>query len=67
MQVRSEIDSVVAARSFHDSGRAPRTFPRGRLCADYRCNTRLSVYNDSEYCALHGHQVTPRLRGKAIT
>ena len=67
MQVRSEIDSVVAARTLYDSGRAPRTFPRGRLCAEYRCDTRLSVYNDSEYCALHGHQVAPRVRGRVLT
>jgi hypothetical protein len=60
MQVRSEIDSVVAAGSLHESGRPPRTIPRGRLCAEYRCDTRLSVYNDSDYSALHEQPLAPR-------
>lgn len=43
-----------------------RQFPRGRICAEDDCTTRLSIYNESEYCSLHHRAVTPRIRGRKI-
>lgn len=43
-----------------------RTFPRGRICAEDDCTTRLSIYNEGEYCSLHHRAVTPRIRGRKI-
>ena len=64
MQVRSETGVVTGVRSLRDRDRPLRRFPPGRLCADYGCDTRLSVYNDSEYCSLHGHRAVPRMGHK---
>jgi len=47
----------------YDHGRLPRRFARGRVCAEPECNTRLSVYNESEHCALHMVGLMPRVRG----
>lgn len=43
-----------------------RTYPRGRICAEDDCTTRLSIYNDGEYCSLHHRAITPRIRGRKI-
>ena len=37
-----------------------------RICAETDCGTRLSRYNEFEYCALHQPMVVPRMRGKVI-
>lgn len=29
------------------------TYPEGRVCRDYDCETLLSIYNEGTYCALH--------------
>ena len=33
--------------------RTPRRQPPGRTCAEERCDTLLSIYNDSEHCSVH--------------
>jgi len=38
----------------------------GRVCADRRCSTKLSIYNDGEHCSLHQPMETPRMRGRKI-
>ena len=43
-----------------------RTYPRDRTCSEEGCRTRLSIYNESEYCSLHHRAVTPRTRGRKI-
>jgi len=43
-----------------------RTYPYGRTCSEDGCRTRLSIYNESEYCSLHHRAVTPRTRGRKI-
>jgi hypothetical protein len=43
-----------------------RQYPRGRICGEDGCKTRLSIYNESEYCAVHHRAVTPRTRGRKI-
>ncbi len=34
------------------------TYGGGRVCAEHDCETRLSMYNPSAYCALHDHSRT---------
>lgn len=43
-----------------------RTYARGRICAEDDCTTRLSIYNDGDYCSLHHRAITPRIRGRKI-
>ena len=46
-----------------------RNLPRaadGRVCAEPGCQTRLSVYNEQDFCALHAPMVVPRMRGKIL-
>ncbi len=50
----------------YDHGRLPRRFARGRVCAEPECNTRLSVYNESDHCALHMAGLMPRVRGSKV-
>jgi len=38
----------------------------GRVCAEPECGTRLSVYNEQEFCSLHAPMVVPRMRGKVL-
>ena len=37
-----------------------------RICAEDECETRLSRYNEFDYCALHQPMVVPRMRGKVL-
>lgn len=39
---------------------------RGRVCGEPGCETRLSVYNEQDHCALHAPMVVPRMRGRII-
>lgn len=63
MQERTKgiVLSGIDAPSGHQ--RPPRRFPSGRLCADPGCSTRLSIYNESDYCSLH-LKSWMRIRGK---
>ena len=44
---------VAASDLVH--GRPLRTYRRGRTCTVEGCNTRLSLYNPSARCSIHGH------------
>jgi len=55
---------VVGGEALVPQGRPARVFPRNRLCAERDCETRLSIYNETQYCSLHGSE-SPRLRGAA--
>ncbi|HTT87446.1 MAG TPA: hypothetical protein VMF60_08775 [Acidimicrobiales bacterium] len=59
-------DHSIGATAFGGHGRPSRTFAAGRVCAEPGCETKLSIYNDDEYCSLHMSPSTPRLRGKKI-
>jgi endogenous inhibitor of DNA gyrase (YacG/DUF329 family) len=39
-----------------------RSYENGRICGHSECETILSVYNPSKYCALHAHLATGRRR-----
>lgn len=55
---------AVTGHKLDHGGLPVTTFPRGRLCRDSGCATRLSIYNDSSYCAQHHLKVIPRMRAK---
>lgn len=59
-------DGSIGGSAFAGTGRPSRTFPRGRVCAEDGCETRLSIYNEGRFCSSHQPQVTPRMRGKKI-
>jgi hypothetical protein len=58
--------SVVGGTWFTGHERPSPTFPEGRVCREKGCGTRLSIYNDGDFCFLHEPEITPRLRGKKI-
>ncbi len=67
MEERTEFgDQSIGGSAFTGHGRPSRTFASGRVCAEPGCDTKLSIYNDDEYCCLHLSPSTPRLRGKKI-
>ena len=63
MQDSSKGDVVFVIDIANEPSRPPRRFPMGRICAASHCETRLSIYNASEYCSLHSLTVT-RVRGR---
>lgn len=60
-----EETSVVGYRFSSEEG-SVRRFPNGRVCAEEGCNTRLSIYNDGDFCARHEPMTTLRTRGVKI-
>ena len=56
----------IGGMFFKGHGRPSRTFGRNRVCGEGECETRLSIYNEGDYCYLHQPQVAPRVRGRKI-
>lgn len=56
----------VEGERFTSVGRTASLAPHDRICAEPDCATRLSVYNDLDYCSLHAPMVVPRMRGKVL-
>ncbi len=46
--------------------RAPRSHDGERLCGHAGCPTRLSRYNNREFCYAHAPTRFPRLRGRVV-
>jgi hypothetical protein len=57
--------SIVGYRFSSEEGSVPR-FPTGRVCEEAGCTTRLSIYNDGDFCARHEPMTTMRTRGVKI-
>ncbi len=57
-------DEIVSAGDSSGTGRAVRTFDKGRICQEPGCGTALSIYNKGRYCYLHEPLVVPRTRGR---
>lgn len=53
MALADVIGSSVSGRAFKGPHSPTTTFPPGRTCAELECETILSIYNESVYCALH--------------
>jgi hypothetical protein len=51
---------------FTGHGRPSRRFAEGRVCAEPGCGTRLSIYNDGDYCYLHEPEASTKIRGRKI-
>ena len=59
-------ERAVGGTPIAGSDRPSRAFMAGRVCRHEGCETRLSIYNDGEYCYSHEPMVVPRTRGKKI-
>jgi hypothetical protein len=67
MEERTEfVKGSIGGMFFKGHGRASRTFARDRVCGNEECETRLSIYNEGDFCYLHEPQVAPRVRGRKI-
>lgn len=53
MERRAEHLSEIVAPIGWFTRRPPRTFARGRVCAERGCGTVLSIYNPGSRCAIH--------------
>ena len=60
-----EETSVVGYRFSSEEG-SVRRFANGRVCSEEECTTRLSIYNDGDFCARHEPMTTLRTRGVKI-
>lgn len=56
----------VGAQSISGADRASKRFKAGRVCHRPGCVTRLSVYNEGDFCYQHEPLHVPRVRGKKI-
>lgn len=57
--------SIVGIRFSSEEG-AIKRFATGRVCLHEDCGTRLSIYNDGDFCARHEPMTTQRTRGVKI-
>ena len=57
--------SIVGFRFSSEEG-SVKQFAEGRVCTHERCGTRLSIYNDGDFCARHEPMTTLRTRGVKI-
>ncbi|MEQ8719513.1 MAG: hypothetical protein RIE08_18065 [Acidimicrobiales bacterium] len=58
-------EAVRGERPTSETRTAPRS-AKGRVCVEEDCGTRLSIYNDLDYCAHHQPMVVQRMRGRVI-
>jgi hypothetical protein len=58
------IESEIIGYKVGPRGRAPKSFPTGRVCAETDCSTRLSMYNRKDTCFRHSPIRFPRTRGR---
>ncbi|MDH4147135.1 MAG: hypothetical protein OEY23_18425 [Acidimicrobiia bacterium] len=59
-------DTSIVGYRFDSEEGSVRHFPAGRQCLDPSCDTRLSIYNEGDYCARHEPMTTVRTRGVKI-
>ena len=57
------MDDIITASRPRGRSRRPRTSADGRVCADTRCSTVLSRYNQADLCHRHKPIKYPRIRG----
>jgi len=62
----TDVGTSIGGSWFTGHGRPSRTFAPGRVCAEPGCETKLSIYNESDFCYVHEPETTPRLRGRKI-
>ena len=55
--------ATTTARRPGGSGRRPRRRNEDRICAATSCETKLSTYNQRDFCYTHWKTRYPRLRG----
>lgn len=56
---------IVGLRFSSEEGTV-KQFATGRVCSNESCGTRLSIYNDGDFCARHEPMTTLRTRGVKI-
>jgi hypothetical protein len=59
-------ERVTSGEAFTSADQPSMRYSHGRVCAEDGCATKLSIYNDGDFCALHHPMEAPRMRGKKI-
>lgn len=59
-------EGSVGGHALRDPGAAPKSYPKGRVCRESDCGTRLSMYNPGAYCVEHEPKQAPRMRGRKV-
>lgn len=57
-------DTTMRASKPMGKFRSPLVYGLGRVCMSRRCETKLSRYNNADYCFHHAPAKFPRVRGK---
>lgn len=61
-----DTEEEIVGYRVREQGRAPRSFPTGRVCTEPTCSTTLSTYNRRKTCFRHSPILFPRTRGRAM-
>ncbi len=61
---RTEDVEAIGGEVLVSQGHTVRVFPRNRMCAMNECRTRLSIYNETQYCSVHGSELPARGAGR---
>lgn len=67
MVISIGVHGSVGGSKLENPDFSPRRFAPGRTCSEPGCETVLSIYNETDYCALHQLEVVSRsdfVRGK---
>ncbi|MPY93078.1 MAG: hypothetical protein GEV08_08435 [Acidimicrobiia bacterium] len=59
-------ETSIAGSRFSSEEGTVKHFSTGRVCSHDSCGTRLSIYNDGDFCAAHEPMTTMRTRGVKI-
>jgi hypothetical protein len=57
-------DTVIRGARPRELPKPNRTYTEGRVCAHEGCQTRISIYNRSEFCWAHRPLTFPLTRGE---
>jgi hypothetical protein len=59
-------DRSLSGERITSTEQPSRRYKPGRVCEEPGCRTKLSIYNDGQFCSLHQPMITPRTRGRKI-
>jgi hypothetical protein len=66
MALHTSGGSALGGRRITSEQRSGQLADAGRICGEAGCDTRLSVYNDLDFCSLHQPMIVPRMRGRIL-
>lgn len=59
-------DDTLRGKAIKGIARASHRYSEGRVCKTEECETKLSMYNNRDYCHVHAPIKFPRVRGRIV-